>query len=78
MALYKNQEYLAHYDHPAFDRVYQPGEVLEHSGIYRCTGCNREILGEKNKPLPPQDHHQHSPSQGQFLWKLVVYADCGS
>lgn len=77
MALYKYQDCLARYEHPAFDRVYQPEEFPEHPGIYQCTGCGKEVIGEPNKPLPPQDHHQHTPSQGKISWKLVVYANHG-
>ena len=78
MALYKYQEYLAVYDHTAFDRVYHPGEKPEHAGIYHCTGCGKEVLCEENKELPSQDNHQHTAEQGQVFWLLVVYANGGS
>jgi hypothetical protein len=58
----------------AFDTIYSPGEPPAHSGIFRCKGCGREVVAEKLRKLPPQDHHQHSPQQGSIQWRLSVFA----
>lgn len=74
MALYKHEQYLKKSDSPSFDNESKPGEAAPHSGIYRCMGCESEVASNQNQPLPPQNHHQHSQSQGAIRWKLVVYA----
>jgi len=78
MAIYKYQQFLVHSDHAAFDQFYLPGQAPQHSGIYRCMGCGKEVVGEQSRQLPPQNHHQHNQSQGQIQWRLVVYADHAS
>lgn len=77
MAWYKYKEFLHQFtgEGNAYDRVYEPGEIPPHSGIYRCEGCGREIVAEENRQFPPQNHHQHSTSQGKIRWRLIVYAD---
>jgi hypothetical protein len=75
MALYKHSGFLSHSMASGFDTVSTPGKVTPHSGIYRCVGCGREIVSEDTKPLPPQNHHQHTVAQGTIRWRLVVYAD---
>jgi hypothetical protein len=75
MALYKFGKYLNQSDGDAFDKLWNPGETPEHSGIYRCTGCGREVVAEHERKLPPQNHHQHPPGEGNVRWKLIVYAD---
>ena len=52
--------------------TYHPGESVPRSGIYRCLGCNKEITSNDGDPFPPQNHHQHSESQGKIRWKLNV------
>jgi hypothetical protein len=52
--------------------TYDPGDTVPVSGIYRCLGCNREITSNAGDPFPPQNHHQHSSSQGAIRWKLNV------
>jgi hypothetical protein len=74
MALYKNSQYLTQSSDAAFDKEYDPGSVPPHSGIYRCTGCGREVVAEESRSLPPQNHHQH-PGYTPVKWKLAVYAD---
>ena len=74
MALYKHGGYLRQSDDPAFNAQHQPGAVTPHSGIYRCTACGDEIASNAGNPLPPQNHRQHSPQQGQIRWQLLVYA----
>ena len=75
MALYKNGDYLKQSSDAAFDTDYKPGETTPHSGVYRCMGCGREIVSEGTKSFPPQNHHQHTASQGSIRWRMVVYAD---
>ncbi|HYD12814.1 MAG TPA: hypothetical protein VEC11_08195 [Allosphingosinicella sp.] len=75
MATYKYGHYLAQVDHTAFDTVYTPGTAAPFSGIYRCMGCGSEVASNKGEPLPPQNSHQHSASEGAIRWKLIVYAD---
>jgi len=74
MAQYKYAQYLKESPHNAFDAVLSPGNILNNSGIYRCEGCGSEIAANKGDPLPPQNHHQHSPAQGSIRWKMIVFA----
>jgi hypothetical protein len=75
MATYKYAVYLQTSTSDAFDKIYGPGKTVPFSGIYRCMGCNREIASNEKDPFPPQNHHQHSVSQGDIRWRLAVYAD---
>ena len=52
--------------------VHRPGEEIPHSGIYFCTGCNKEIACNEGDPFPPQNHSQHSHSAPPIRWKLLV------
>lgn len=75
MALYKFATHLYPYsgqNHENFDKTYSPGTTVPWSGIYRCEGCGREVVHTTGKPLPPQNHHQHSVYQGSILWRLIV------
>ena len=72
MAVYKYLQFLSANNSPAFDSIEEPGEVAKWAGIYRCTGCGREIATAAGHILPPQNHHQHSYSQGRIQWRLVV------
>lgn len=75
MALYKYGEYLTQSSDTAFDTLHNPGAQPPYSGIYRCAGCGREIVAEAARQFPPQNHHEHSQSQGPIRWRLIVYAD---
>jgi hypothetical protein len=75
MAMYKDGRLLTQVTDEVFDKVLSPGELTPLSGIYRCTGCGREIVSEDAKILPPQNHHQHSQVQGAIRWWLIVFAD---
>ncbi|WP_300006066.1 protein L [uncultured Cedecea sp.] len=59
---------------PVFDTEYKPGDTCKYEGIYKCTGCDKEVTIANGKTIPPQNHHQHSVSQGNIRWKLFVYA----
>jgi hypothetical protein len=75
MALYKYKGYLDMNNDQIFDAITQPSYPAPRSGIYRCEGCGRECSSTEGLPLPPQNHHQHTPSQGTIRWRLIVYAD---
>lgn len=72
MAIFKYQSFLINSDHSAFDQFYAPGTATPYSGIYRCEGCGVNEVSTFSHPLPPQNHHQHSPEQGPVRWRLVV------
>ena len=72
MALYQSSSHLRQFTHAEFDKEFEPSATVAWSGIYRCQGCGREVVHTNGKPLPPQNHHQHSSSQGRIRWKLVV------
>lgn len=75
MVLYKNDAWVLRSEDAAFDTIFKPGQKPVHSGIYRCLGCGREAVGEMERTLPPQNHHQHTTSQGDVRWKLAAYCD---
>ncbi|MFO0887577.1 MAG: hypothetical protein U0790_00370 [Isosphaeraceae bacterium] len=72
MALYKYANFLQSSNHEAFDQAHGPSYTTPFSGIYRCTGCGHEVTSVQGHPLPPQNHHQHSASQGAIRWQLIV------
>ena len=74
MALYKNATYIKESDSSAFDAIHNPGSNTPNHGIYRCEGCGHEIVSEKDKPFPPQNHHQHTQAQGAIRWRLIVFS----
>jgi hypothetical protein len=49
-----------------FDTEYKPGETCEYEGIYKCTGCGKEVTSQAGKQLP-QNHHQHTPGREHSL-----------
>lgn len=76
MATYKYNEYLKKTTtEEEFDHEHGPGSASPLSGIYHCMGCGREVAATEHQPLPPQNHHQHSPAQGHIRWKLVASAE---
>jgi hypothetical protein len=74
MALYKYDKWVKRSDHEAFDALHNPGATTPDSGVYRCENCGHEVVSEKGSPLPPQNHHQHTPGQGRIEWRLLVFA----
>ena len=74
MALYKNPKVVIQNSDKAFDEIWEPGQTPGHPGIYRCLGCGKEITSNKDNTLPPQNHHQHTATQGKIRWQMVVYA----
>lgn len=61
----------------AFSKEWKPGETPDHAGIYRCAGCGDEIASNKGIKLPSQNHKQHSTSQGEIRWQLLVATQQG-
>jgi hypothetical protein len=72
MAVYKYVQFLEQSNHAAFDQLHEPGAKTPYSGIYRCHGCGRNDVSTEGHPLPPQNHHQHTPQQGRIQWRLIV------
>jgi hypothetical protein len=72
MAQYKNSQYLSSSSDSAFDTLHNPGASTPYSGIYRCEGCGHEVASNAGNPLPPQNHHQHTTTQGSIRWRLIV------
>jgi hypothetical protein len=72
MPLYKYSTFLFQVEHAEFDKLYSPGARTPWSGIYKCHGCGHEVVHTTDKPLPPQNHHQHNRNQGAIQWRLVV------
>ncbi len=52
--------------------AYGPSDTVPVSGIYRCLGCKKEITSNESDRFPPQNHHQHTTTQGAIRWKLNV------
>jgi hypothetical protein len=72
MALYLYSTYINKANpNSVFDEKHKPGAVTPLSGIYRCVNCHREIVHTHEKPLPPQNHHQH-PNATPILWQLLI------
>jgi len=74
MALFKYNQFFTQSQHGNFDSINPPGTKVPDSGIYRCEGCGREISHNKDDTLPPQNHHQHTSSQGTIRWRLIAAA----
>lgn len=76
MAFYKDGQFLSQDLGAAFDAINasHPGTLAPYAGIYRCTGCGREIAIARGHILPPQNHHTHGLFSGPILWQLIVSA----
>jgi hypothetical protein len=72
MAFYKYPQFLQQENTQEYDVTYNPGTTTPISGVYRCEGCGRSVTSVKDHPFPPQNHHEHNPSQGHIRWRLVV------
>lgn len=70
--LYKYSQFFKQADGDAFDKIHESGAIAPFSGIYRCIGCGKSETSVKGKVLPPQNHHQHTPSQGKIRWRLAA------
>lgn len=72
VVLYKFPNFMTQSHHAAFDAIHEPGALTPYSGIYRCVGCGHEITDVVGRPLPPQNHHQHTYAQGRIRWQLAA------
>jgi hypothetical protein len=72
MALYKYSQFIELSSDEAFDKIQDPSTSAPWPGLYRCEGCGHEIGIAQGHTLPPQNHHQHTHSQGSIRWRLVV------
>ena len=70
---YKYAQFLQRSDDARFDQLHEPGTSTPISGIYVCHGCSKEVTSVAGHPLPPQNHHQHTPTQGRIQWRLAVW-----
>jgi hypothetical protein len=70
---YKYAEFLTKSGDEKFDKLHEPGTPTPYSGVYRCEGCGKEATSVSSHPLPPQNHHQHTPEQGKIRWRLAVW-----
>jgi len=75
MACYKEGIYLTTVGGDVFDTDHRPATHAPVAGIYRCTGCGREIAAAAQQPLPAESHHHHSLNKGSVRWRLIVYAN---
>ena len=72
VAQYKYAHFLKTNSNDVFDALHEPGSSAPFAGIYRCASCGKEVVSVQGSPLPPQNHHQHQPSQGVIRWQLIV------
>lgn len=72
MAIYKYGKFLMADQSAEFDVLYHPATTTPVSGIYRCEGCHQSVTSVKDHPLPPQNHHQHTPPTVPIQWRLIV------
>jgi len=56
----------------AFKTITPVGHTAPHSGLYKCVGCGHVVVSTAGNHMPPQNHPQHSTSQGAIRWQLVV------
>jgi hypothetical protein len=52
--------------------IYNIGDTVPASGIYRCEGCGHEITSNKDDPFPAQNKHQHTGNSKAVKWRLIV------
>ncbi|WP_122503112.1 protein L [Pseudomonas viridiflava] len=52
--------------------VFDIGEQVPASGIYRCYNCGDEITCNKGDKFPPQNKTQHPIHSKPIMWQLVV------
>lgn len=75
VAAYKDRKHLKQSTNPYFARVYEPNTAAPYGGIYRCQNCTFEQTVLKNKRLPSDLSHSHSPSQGPICFLLIVASE---
>lgn len=72
MAQFKYSTHLNQSNVPAFDREWQPGQIVANGGIYRCKACGDETAVGKGGVLP-KEHHRHDVL-GPVVWNMLVFA----
>ncbi|MBI6621638.1 protein L [Pseudomonas corrugata] len=68
-------KYLSQVNNPKeehWTHVFEIGETVPVSGIYRCINCGDEITSNKGDPFPPQNKAQHPAHTKPIYWQLVV------
>lgn len=56
-----------------FNKTYKSGSHAQHSGIYKCSKCDREIAFNKDdNPLPP--HYSNNNCRSPE-WQLFIFAE---
>lgn len=71
MAYFNNERYFKHSNASAFNKIYNPGEIAEYAGIYRCEKCGTEIGIAEGHRLPTSDDHCHNRSP---KWRIIAIA----
>lgn len=72
MVYYQDADSLTRLSDPMFDMTYGPGDAVPFAGIYKCAGCEREIVASDT--FPSGDQHPHLQREGELRWKLIVRA----
>ncbi|HEY0976979.1 MAG TPA: hypothetical protein VGE21_05870 [Flavobacteriales bacterium] len=72
MARYQHTSHVRMVADAIFEELHAPGTPAPHSGIYKCMGCGWEVASNNHQPLPPQNHAQHDPKEGDIRWRLIV------
>jgi len=72
MTYYKYSHFLMPEDGQEYETAYKPETTTPFSGIYYCEVCGGSITSLRAQPLPPWQHHLHSPQQGPIRWRLAV------
>lgn len=75
MANYKDDTYMTMVVEDVFNTDHRPSTHAPLAGIYRCTGCGREVAAAAQQPLPAESHHHHSINKGSIRWRLIVFAN---
>lgn len=57
---------------PPWNLLYDIGDKVPASGIYRCHGCGHEITSNSGDGFPPQNRHQHADPRVAVQWRLIV------
>jgi hypothetical protein len=77
MTYNKYTNFLMYEDGEEYDTTYKAGTRAPFSGIYYCEACGGSITLIGSQPLPPQEHHLHTPAQGSIRWRLAVKSHYG-
>ncbi len=72
MTYYQQSREFVFSNNQVFRNTYEPGVRAPFGGIYKCTGCGREIGTAQYHSLPPQNHHQHTYRSTPIRWQAVA------